>query len=131
MKLIIGNTLKRWELDMTKYVINTVEVVKRVYVADAYTEEEALKKQKNQAPEKVEIVGELTYSIEAINSYEYQKDWVEKASGREDWVDTIITGGKIRHRSEWVYAHKDGRAENPPHGAGVDPKQGPEVNEIR
>ena len=61
---------------MTKYVINTVEVVKRVYVADAYTEEEALKKQKNQAPEKVEIVGELTYSIEAINSYEYQKDWV-------------------------------------------------------
>ena len=35
---------------MTKYVINTVEVVKRVYVADAYTEEEALKKQKNQAP---------------------------------------------------------------------------------
>ena len=68
---------------MTKYVINTVEVVKRVYVADAYTEEEALKKQKNQAPEKVEIVGELTYSIEAINSYEYQKDWVELASGRE------------------------------------------------
>ena len=119
---------------MTKYVINTVEVVKRVYVADAYTEEEALKKQKNQAPEKVEIVGELTYSIEAINSYEYQKDWVEKASGREDWVDTITTGGKIRHRSEWVYAHKDGRAENPPHGAGTDPKQryrGPDVNEIR
>ena len=119
---------------MTKYVINTVEVVKRVYLADAYTEEEALKKQKNQAPEKVEIVGELTYSIEAINSYEYQKDWVEKASGREDWVDTITTGGKIRHRSEWVYAHKDGRVENPPHGSGVDPNQklrGPEVNEIR
>ena len=82
-KLIIGNTLRRWELDMTKYVINTVEVVKRVYLAAAYTEEEALKKQKNQAPEKVEIVGELTYSIEAINSYEYQKDWVELASGRE------------------------------------------------
>ena len=86
-KLIIGNTLRRWELDMTKYVINTVEVVKRVYVADAYTEEEALKKQKNQAPEKVEIVGELTYSIEAINSYEYQKDWVEKASGRSEFQD--------------------------------------------
>ena len=83
MKLIIGNTLKRWELDMTKYVINTVEVVKRVYLADAYTEEEALKKQKNQAPEKIEIVGELIYSVETINSYEYQKDWVELASGRE------------------------------------------------
>ena len=96
---------------MTKYVINTVEVVKRVYVADAYTEEEALKKQKNQAPEKVEIVGELTYSIEAINSYEYQKDWVEKASGREDRVEDIVTGGKVRNKSEWVYAHKDGRAD--------------------
>ena len=72
---------------MTKYVINTVEVVKRVYVADAYTEEDALKKQKNQAPEKVEIVGELTYSIEAINSYEYQKDWVEQASGRVEFQD--------------------------------------------
>ena len=29
---------------MTKYVINTVEVVKRIYLTDAYTEEEALKK---------------------------------------------------------------------------------------
>ena len=105
---------------MTKYVINTVEVVKRVYVADAYTEEEALKKQKNQAPEKVEIVGELTYSIEAINSYEYQKDWVEKASGREDRVEDITTGGKLRHKSEWVYAQQDGRAEKPPHGSGID-----------
>ena len=120
---------------MTKYVINTVEVVKRVYVADAYTEEEALKKQKNQAPEKVEIVGELTYSIEAINGYEYNKDWVELASGREklkdqeDWVDTITTGGKIRHRSEWVYAHKDGRAENL--GTSGDKLKGPTLNEIR
>ena len=72
---------------MTKFVINTVEVVKRVYVADAYTEEEALKKQKNQAPEKIEIVGELIYSVETINSYEYQKDWVEKASGRSEFQD--------------------------------------------
>ena len=71
---------------MTKYVINTVEVVKRVYLADAYTEEEALKKQKvqslNNAAEKVVELGELLYSIETINSYEYQKDWVQEASGR-------------------------------------------------
>ena len=88
------------ESGMTKYVINTVEVVKRVYVADAYTEEEALKKQKNQAPEKIEIVGELIYSVETINSYEYQKDWVEQASGRDK-----------RHKSEWVHAQEDGRAD--------------------
>ena len=100
---------------MTKYVINTVEVVKRVYLADAYTEEEALKKQKvqslNNGAEKVVELGELLYSIETINSYEYQKDWVELASGREDRVEDITTGGKVRNKSEWVYAHKDGRAD--------------------
>ena len=71
---------------MTKYIINTVEVVKRIYLADAYTEEEALKKQKvqslNNGAEKVVELGELLYSIETINSYEYQKDWVQEASGR-------------------------------------------------
>ena len=71
---------------MTKFVINTVEVVKRVYLADGYTEEEALKKQKvqslNNGAEKVVELGELLYSIETINSYEYQKDWVQEASGR-------------------------------------------------
>ena len=90
------------ESGMTKYVINTVEVVKRVYLADGYTEEEALKKQKvqslNNAAEKVVELGELLYSIETINSYEYQKDWVEQASGRDK-----------RHKSEWVHAQEDGR----------------------
>jgi len=72
---------------MTKYVINTVEVVKRVYLADGYTEEEALKKQKvqslNNAAEKVVELGELLYSIESINSYEYQKDWVDETKSIE------------------------------------------------
>ena len=104
-KLIIGNTLKRWELDMTKYVINTVEVVKRVYVADAYTEEEALKKQKNQAPEKVEIVGELTYSIEAINGYEYNKDWAPKDPdiGPDQLKDNFDWIAEASGRRPWVY----------------------------
>ena len=89
---------------MTKYVINTVEVVKRIYLADAYTEEEALKKQKvqslNNAAEEIVELGELLYSIETINSYEYQKDWVDLASGRNK-----------RHKSEWVHAQEDGRAD--------------------
>ena len=87
---------------MTKYVINTVEVVKRIYLADAYTEEEALKKQKvhslNNGAEKVVELGELLYSIETINEYEYNKDWVDEASGRNK-----------RHKSEWVHAQEDGR----------------------
>ena len=60
---------------MTKYVINTVEIVKRVYVVDEYTEKEALDKHLDQAPDKVEFIGELTYSVETINEYEYDQEW--------------------------------------------------------
>jgi len=60
---------------MTKYVISTAEVIKKVYIADAYTEEEALDRYLDQAPDKVEFIGELVYSIETINEYEYDKEW--------------------------------------------------------
>ena len=125
---------------MSKWIIKNIELIKKTYVVEAYGEPAAKLAAKAQAPTQVETIGEVAFDVTAINEYEYNKDWVELASGREklkdqeDWVDTITTGGKIRHRSEWVYAHKDGRAENPPHGAGTDPKQryrGPDVNEIR
>ena len=43
-----------------------------------------------------------------------------------DWEHpTHTTRGKplhpVRHKSEWIHAHDDGRAENPPHGVGIDP----------
>ena len=60
---------------MTKYVINTVEIIKKVYIADAYSEKEALDRYLDQAPDKVEFIGELVYSIETINEYEYDKEW--------------------------------------------------------
>ena len=60
---------------MTKYVISTAEVIKKVYIADAYTEEEALDRYLDQAPDKVEFIGELVYSIETINEYEYKREW--------------------------------------------------------
>ena len=60
---------------MAKYVINTVEVIKKVYIADAYSEKEALDRYLDQAPDKVEFIGELVYSIETINEYEYDKEW--------------------------------------------------------
>ena len=80
---------------MSKYVINTVEVTKRVYLVEAYSQMEALDKNIERGPdsaEKVEVLGEMTYSIDAINEYEYNKDWVDLASGRvkredqKDWV---------------------------------------------
>ena len=63
---------------MSKYVINTVEVTKRVYLVEAYSQMEALDKNIERGPdsaEKVEVLGEMTYSIEAINEYEYNKEW--------------------------------------------------------
>ena len=84
------------ESGMSKYVISTVEVTKRVYLVEAYSQSEALDKNIERGPdsaEKVEVLGEMTYSIDAINEYEYNKDWVDLASGREklkdqeDWVD--------------------------------------------
>ena len=116
------------ENGMTKYVINTVEIIKRVYLVDAYSDSEALDKNIERGPEsadKVEVLGEMTYSLETINSYEYQKDWVDQASGRDK-----------RHKSEWINAHEDGRAKNTPHGAGQelgtsgDKLKGPALNEI-
>ena len=71
---------------MTKYVINTVEIVKRVYVVDAYTEKEALDKHLDQAPDKVEFIGELTYSVETINEHEYNQDWKPKWEAyKKEW----------------------------------------------
>ena len=74
------------ESGMSKYVINTLEVTKRVYLVEAYSQMEALDKNIERGPdsaEKVEVLGEMTYSIDAINEYEYNKDWVELASGRD------------------------------------------------
>ena len=73
---------------MTKYVISTVEVTKRVYLVEAYSQSEALDKNIERGPDsadKVEVLGEMTYSIEAINEYEYNKDWKPGLTDKIDW----------------------------------------------
>ena len=56
---------------MTKYVIDTVELIKRQYVVDAYTEEEAIKKMEDAEPILQEIV-RGSNNIHIINEYEYK-----------------------------------------------------------
>ena len=86
------------ESGMTKYVIRTVELVKRVYLVDAYTKSEAYDKLIEMGPEgavEVEVLGDHIFHEETINEYEYNKDWIELASGRKklkdqgDWVGEI------------------------------------------
>ena len=74
---------------MSKYVISTVEITKRIYLVEAYSQTEALDKNIERGPdsaEKVEVLGEMTYSIDAINEYEYNKDWKPKwEEYKEQW----------------------------------------------
>ena len=66
---------------MTKYVIDTVELIKRVYVVDAYTKEEAIKKMEDQYPRNTEVLSNTIFDIHTINEHEYNKDWKDKWGG--------------------------------------------------
>ena len=77
---------------MSKWVIEKVELIKKTYVVEAYGAPAALLAANTQAPTKVEILGEVTFDVTAINEYEYYKewkrpdrslDWIDKASGRD------------------------------------------------
>ena len=81
---------------MSKYVISTVEVTKRVYLVEAYSQSEALDKNIERGPEsadEVEVLGEMTYSIDAINEYEYNKDWKSETK-QKDWIN--LASGRDR-----------------------------------
>jgi len=62
---------------MTKWVISTLESIKKEYVIDAYTEKEAKEKMYTQVPSGVDVLGEQIYKIECINEYEYDKFYKE------------------------------------------------------
>jgi len=77
---------------MSKWVIEKVELIKKTYVVEAYGAPGAILAANTQAPTKVEILGEVTFDVTAINEYEYDKewkrpdrslDWIDKASGRD------------------------------------------------
>ena len=81
------------ESGMSKWVIENIELIKKTYVVEAYGEPAAKLAAKAQAPDNVETIAEVSFGVTAINEYEYNKDWVDLASGREklkdqeDWVD--------------------------------------------
>ena len=109
---------------MSKWVIENIELIKKTYVVEAYGEPAAKLTAKSQAPTKIETIGEVAFDVTAINEYEYNKDW-SKEPHQKDWVGAeITTGGKLRHKSEWIYAKDDGRLEK-------QRLKGPDVNEIR
>ena len=126
---------------MTKYVMRTEELVKRVYLVEAYSKSEAYDKLFEMGPDQaveVEVLGDHIFHEETINEYEYNKDWKpldpdlgpdQLKDQQKDWV------GPTRHKSEWINAHQDGRP-MPDDGRGDrlgttgDKLKGPALNEI-
>ena len=73
---------------MTKYVIRTVVLVKRVYLVEAYSKSEAYDKLIEMGPDEaveVEVLGDHIFHEETINEYEYNKDWKPETK-QKDWV---------------------------------------------
>ena len=63
---------------MSKYVFRTVELVKRVYLVEAYSKSEAYDKLMEMEPEEAlenEVLGDHIFHEEIINEYEYNKEW--------------------------------------------------------
>ena len=63
---------------MTKYVIDTVELKKRQYLIDAFSEREAIDKMEDAEPTLQEIVSDSIFGIHTINEYEFKKDYQPK-----------------------------------------------------
>ena len=69
---------------MTKWVITTVELVKRVNIVDAYTKIDAYDKLCDLGSERdvqaveVEVIGDHIIHEESISEYDYNKDWKPK-----------------------------------------------------
>ena len=55
-----------------KYVIDTVELKKRQYVIEAYTERAAIELMEDAEPTLQEIISDSIFNVHIINEYEYK-----------------------------------------------------------
>ena len=74
---------------MSKWVIENIELIRKTYVVEAYGKPAAILAAKDQAPTKVETLGEVAFDVTSINEYEYDKDWASKTMHQRnlDWID--------------------------------------------
>ena len=81
------------ENGMSKWVIENIELIKKIYVVEAYGEPAAKLAAKAQAPDNVETIAEVSFGVTGINEYEYNKEWKTKTKQR-DWID--LASGRDR-----------------------------------
>ena len=68
-----------------KYVIDTVELKKRKYVIDAYSEKEAIDKMEDAEPVIQHIVSDSIFNIHTINEYEYKSEYKQEKKDHEGY----------------------------------------------
>jgi hypothetical protein len=93
---------------MAKWIITTAEIVKRVYVIDAYTKMAALDTLIDtdaEAARETESLGEHTFGVEKINEYEYNREWKPQPDYNEG--HDIIMAQKKDHEGYQYDAFKD------------------------
>ena len=81
------------ENGMSKWVIENIELIKKIYVVEAYGEPAAKLAAKAQAPDNVETIEEVSCGVTAINEYEYNKEWKTNTKQRY-WID--LASGRDR-----------------------------------
>tara|TARA_B100000809_G_C14683372_1_gene367756 strand:+ start:49 stop:321 length:273 start_codon:yes stop_codon:yes gene_type:complete len=60
---------------MAKYVIDTVELKKRQYVIEAFSEKSAIEKMEDSEPVTQEVLSDTIFNIHIVNEYEFEKDY--------------------------------------------------------
>ena len=70
---------------MSKYVIDTVELKKRQYVIEAYSEKEAIDKMEEAEPVIQHIVSDSIFNIHTINEYEYKSEYKREKKDHEGY----------------------------------------------
>ena len=68
-----------------KYVIDTVELKKRQYVINAYSEREAIDKLEDAEPVIQHIVSDSIFNIHTINEYEYKNEYKREKKDHEGY----------------------------------------------
>ena len=86
---------------MSKWVIDTVELIKRQYVVDAYSRDEAIGKMKDQAPHNIEVLSDTIFDIHSINEYEYEKEWSRPDRSLE-FLDPDIGPDQLKDNLDWI-----------------------------
>ena len=92
---------------MTKYVVSNIELIKKDYMAEAYTKEAAQEMAHLQPPRTKVSLGEITHSVTPINEYEYNQKWKPQPDYNEGYdlikkLDPDLGPDPLKDNLDWI-----------------------------